>query len=87
MLKITGETLVFKNVKEDGKVTYRTSIGHKEADGSYKNAGIMVRFPKGVELDDRTKIEIKDAKLDHFEVEDGRPVFYVFVFEHEIIQE
>lgn len=89
-INISGEdVMVFRNENtETGKVTYRSTIGHKNTDGTFTNAGIQVRFQKGVELEDRTKINIKEAKLDHFEVGEGddkKVIWYIFVFDFEIV--
>lgn len=57
--KIEGQTVVFKN----DKGFYSTSIGNKQPDGSYKNAYIALQFKKGVNLENKTQINIKNGFL------------------------
>lgn len=86
-LDITFTGMVFKNVNEDtGRVSYRTTFGHKNADGTYENAGIQVRFNKDVELPERAKIEVTSGTLDHYKNKDGHIVWFVRVFEFKIVE-
>lgn len=57
--KIEGQTMVFKN----DKGFYSTSIGTKKADGTYNNAYIPLQFKKGVSLENKAQINIKNAFL------------------------
>lgn len=57
--QITGETMIFKG----DKGFYSTSIGRKLQDGTYKNAYINVGFKKDVNLENKTKINIKNGWL------------------------
>ena len=45
-LRISGETIIFKNEKG----FYSTGISNKNMDGSYDNTYITVQFKKGIEL-------------------------------------
>jgi len=58
------EYMVFKNDK--GK--YTITIGKKNNDGSYDNAYIPIQFNKDVELDNRTKIILKNAWLSFYKI-------------------
>lgn len=57
--KFTGKTMIFKN--ENG--FYRTTISTKNKDGEWVSKGINVGFKKGVDLPDRTMIDIKNGWL------------------------
>ena len=61
MLKtsITGETMIFKN----DKGFYSTTISKKNKDGEYENAYIPVSFKKGVELENRDRINVTNGFL------------------------
>lgn len=86
-MNITKERcLVFKNETKDGDRTYyRTTISRRNPDGTYENAPITVRFKKGVDLDDKTYIKVKDGFLTFYKGKDGKPVFEVVVTDFEIV--
>ena len=65
----SGETMIFKN----DKGFYSTSISKKNQDGTYANAYISVAFKKGVDLPNKTKINIKNGFLtfDQYDRADG----------------
>jgi len=63
---ITGETMIFRDDK--GKFPrYQTSIGKKLPDGTYDNAYIELKFKKGVELENKTKINITNGFLTFYQ--------------------
>lgn len=65
-MRISGETTIFRNAHEgrDGVwYTYATGVSSKRQDGTYANAYLDVRFRKGVIVENKTKIDIKDAFL------------------------
>lgn len=79
-MRITGNNvMVFKN----DKGTYSTSISNKQLDGSYINSYITLQFKKGVELENKTRITIKDAFLTFFKLEDGKIVYKIVVLDFE----
>lgn len=67
-LKITGKTKIFKNEKG----LYCTTISTKKEDGSYENMRISVNFRKGIELENKTDIEIKDGFLSFWKNKDNQ---------------
>lgn len=81
---LADDQMIFRNEK-DGNVFYRTTVGHKKLDGEYENTGITTRFKKGIELPDRAKVKISNAILDHYKNKEGIPVFYVMIFDFEIV--
>lgn len=65
-MRVNGETTIFRNAHEgkDGTwYTYATGVSSKRQDGTYINGYLDVRFRKGVVLENKTKINIKDAFL------------------------
>lgn len=77
-LRITGENItIFKNEKG----FYSTGISNKNMDGSYENTYMTVQFKKGVELENKTKINITNAFLTFWKGQDGKPVFKIVVLE------
>lgn len=65
-MRVNGETIIFRNA-HDGKdgtwYTYATGVSSKRQDGTYANAYLDVRFRKGVVVDHKVKIDIKDGFL------------------------
>ena len=89
MLKsqFTGETMIFKS-EYKGNVFYSTSIGKKNMEGKYDNGYIDVKFKKNVELENKTKINIKYAWLTFYQTLDSfgkvtKTVWQIFVNEFE----
>lgn len=65
-MNISGETTIFRNAHEgrDGTwYTYSTGVSSKRQDGTYANAYLDVRFRKGVTVEHKAKINIKDGFL------------------------
>ncbi len=79
-MRINGENvMIFKN--ENGR--YTTSISNKKEDGSYENAYLQVQFRKGVELENKTRINIKDGFLTFFRTQEGNTVYKIVVLDFE----
>lgn len=53
--------------RKDNK--YTVGISNKKQDGSYENAYFPIQFNRGVELEDKTKIYIKNAWLSFYKWE------------------
>lgn len=73
---MTGEAMIFRNEHDspNGKwYTYSTSVSKKREDGTYANKPKSVRFRKGVVVENKTRIDIKDSFLTVREYEvDGK---------------
>lgn len=86
--KITGETMIFRN--EKGFYSTSISKGRKNAEGKteYDNTYINVGFKKGVDIPNKTKINIINGWLtfDKYE-KDGNSTSYfkIFVSDYEIV--
>lgn len=77
-MKITGETMIFKNDKG-----YSTSVSNKKEDGSYENMFVAVNFKRGVDIDNKTKINIINGFPSFYKTKDGlaKPKIVVIEFE------
>jgi len=65
-MKVTEETMIFKN-----DIGYSTSISRKKEDGTYENMFIPVNFKKGVEVENKTKINITNGFLSFYKTKEG----------------
>jgi hypothetical protein len=77
-MKITGETMIFKN-----DIGYSTSISNKKEDGTYENMSISVNFRKGVELENKTKINITDGFLSFYKTKNDEKRLKLVVMDYE----
>lgn len=84
--KFTGKTMVFKN--ENG--FYRTTISAKNREGEYVNKGINIAFKKGVDIPNKTVIDVKNGWLtfdEYVSKQDNQKKtsdFKIFVSEYEV---
>lgn len=84
--KFTGKTMVFKN--ENG--FYRTTISTKNREGEYVNKGINIAFKKGVDIPNKTVIDVKNGWLtfdEYVSKQDNQKKisdFKIFVSEYEV---
>jgi hypothetical protein len=81
-IEVTGEGMIFRKEYE-GKVFYSTSLGQKKQDDTWENASIDVKFKNGVNLADKTKIEVTKGWLKFYINKDKRPVWQIFISEFE----
>ena len=77
-MKVTGETMIFKN-----DIGYSTSISNKKEDGTYENMSISVNFRKGVELENKTKINITDGFLSFYKTKNDEKRLKLVVMDFE----
>ena len=77
-MKITGETMIFKN-----DIGYSTSVSNKKEDGTYENMSISVNFRKGVELENKTKINITDGFLSFYRTKNDEKRLKLVVMDFE----
>ena len=80
--EFTGKTKIFRN-DYNGKTFYAATISKKLQDGEYENTTINIQFPKSVDLENGTKIDITKAWLT-FYLKEKKPVFYIMCTEFEI---
>ena len=77
----SNNTMIFAKQFE-GKTHYRAGLSTKKTDGTYEKAYIDVRFPKGIELADRTKVNITKGFLTFYKNKEGKDIFYIVVQEY-----
>ena len=66
----------------DGKPSYSLGLSKRKQGGTYENGYIKACFKQGVELQDKTKIKIKDAWL-NFNVVEKKTYPFIFINEFE----
>ena len=76
-MNITGETLIFRN-----EFGYSTSISRKNQDGEYEKMYLSVQLPKGVELENKTMIEITKGFLSFYKTKEGLSKLKIVVMEY-----
>ena len=75
-MNITGRTLIFKS-----NYGYSTTISTKNQDGTYKKMYVSVQLPKGVELENKTFIEITSGFLSFYTDKNGIPKIKIVVMD------
>ena len=81
-MNIIGETLIFRN-----EFGYSTSISRKNQNGEYEKMYLSVQLPKGVELENKTKINITKGFLSFYKNKQGLPQIKVVVMEYKTNEE
>ena len=75
-MNITGKTKIYK-----GKYGYSCSISNKNQDGSYSNMFMQIQLPKGIELEDKSTIEIIRGFISFYENKDGNKIPKIIAME------
>lgn len=81
--------MVFRNDKND-KVIYNIGLSRKivkDDEEKWQNGYILAQFNKDVDIENKTKIILKNAILDFYINKDNQTVPFVRVFEYEIVSE
>ena len=63
-MQVSGQTMIFRDEHDslNGKwYSYSAGISSKRQDGTYVNAYMPVRFRKGVVVENKAKINVKDG--------------------------
>lgn len=81
-MNIIGETLIFRN-----EFGYSTSISRKNQNGEYEKMYLSVQLPKGVELENKAKINITKGFLSFYKNKQGLPQIKVVVMEYKTNEE
>ena len=74
----TGPATVFRHDK-NGHTFYSVAVSRKNSEGETIFGYKLVQFKKGVELADRTRIDIRNGWETFYVNKDGETVFYVFI--------
>lgn len=81
--------MVFKNDKND-RVIYNIGLSRKvtkDNEETWQNGYILAQFNKDVDIENKTKIILKNAILDFYINKDNQTVPFIRVFEYEIVSE
>lgn len=68
----------------DNRKLYSIGLSKKNKNGAYENGFISARFKKGVELENKTRIKVKDSWLS-FNINENKTFLYIFINDFEII--
>ena len=68
-MNITGKTICYKN-----EFGYSTAISNKKQDGTYERMYVSLQLPKGVEVENKTYIEITKGFLSFYTNKDGNKI-------------
>lgn len=79
------DVMIFKQEK-DGKRFYSIGLSRKDVNGNYINGYMPVVFKKDVELENKTKIKIKEAWLG-FNVKDKKTYTHIFINNFDIVEQ
>lgn len=77
--------MVFKR-EYNGRVYYSLGISKKEMNGKYTNGYMPCEFKKGVSVNDKTRIYLKNAFLT-FYLKDKQTVPYIKILEYETVEQ
>lgn len=81
-MNISGKTRIYAK-DFNGKKLYSTGINRKEEDGTYKNMYVSVQFRQGIEIEDKTTINVTNGFLSFYEDKNGMPKIKLVVLEFE----
>ena len=79
------EEMIFRN-ERNGKAIFSIGLSKKNKDGEYVNGYMEVHFRNGVDLQNQTKIKIKEAWLG-FNQKEKKTYPYIFINDFDIIEE
>ncbi len=83
-INITGENqVIFRNEKNEN-VFYTTSLSKKDVNGQWENGNILIKFPKDTEIENKAKINIKNAWLSFWKSQDKKTNVFIFCNEFEM---
>ena len=71
----------------NGKPSYTLGLSRKNQDGEYINGYIKATFRKGVELNNQSRILIKNAWLDFYKDNEGKTIPLIFINDFELMKD
>lgn len=81
-MNISGKTMIFKS-----EYGYSTTISNKNQNGEYERMYLSIQLPKGVELENKTFINITNGFLTFYKNKQGLPQIKAIVMNYEIDEE
>lgn len=76
--KFEGKAKIYRKDFDD-RASYSASISQKNVNDEWESAFIKVQFNKGVEVSNRTEIEVNNGWLKFYNTRDGKPVWYIHI--------
>ena len=76
-MNITGKTMIFKS-----EYGYSIAISNKNQEGTYDKMYVQVQLPKGIELENKTMIEITKGFITFYKTKDGLSKLKIIVMEY-----
>ena len=70
----------------DGGARYSIGLSRKNQDGSYTRGYMVVKFRKGIKLENKSQIRINSAWIDFYKDKNDKTVPYIFVNEFEEVK-
>ena len=74
----SGPATIFRHDK-NGRTFYSVPVSRKNSEGGTEFAYKLVQFKKGIDIADRSRIDIRNAWETFYINKDGEAVFYVFI--------
>lgn len=68
-MNISGNAIIFRN-----EYGYSTTISNKNQEGKYENMYVTAQFPKGTELENKTRINITKGFVSFYKNKNGLAV-------------
>ena len=84
-MQISGELKIFKK-EINGKTLYSTSLTNKNIDGTYENMYIAAQLPRGITLENNTKINVTRGFISFYRSKTGLAQPKVVIQEFEAIK-
>ena len=75
-MNITGKTMIFKS-----EYGYSIAISNKNQEGNYDKMYLQVQLPKGIELENKTMIEIQNGFITFYKTKEGLPKLKLVIME------
>ena len=79
------DEIIFRN-DYNGKPIYSIGLSKKKKDGNYENGYMTVNFKEGTDIQNKSKIKIKNAWLSFYKKED-KTIPTIFINEYELVGE
>lgn len=81
-LNINGKVICYKN-----EFGYSTAISNKKQDGTYERMYVSLQLPKGVEVENKTYIEITRGFLAFYKTKEGLSKIKIVVLDFNYIND
>lgn len=78
--EVTGKARIYRK-EYNGKVFFETQLSKKDKEGEWTNGYIGIQFKKGVDIADKTDIEITKGWIDFYVNKDKKTVPFIFCLE------